>query len=227
MQEINPVVIQQLIDSKVTTNIILFEVLPSTNEYIFEQLANPELKNNSVVLALTQTAGKGRQGRNWISPPGNIYMSYYWQFHGTLEKLYGLSLTVGIAIARVLKANGLEDVKLKWPNDIFWNGYKMGGILIETKTKSPGIIDVVIGLGLNIQNMSDWHNQISQRYVELENALQHPVYKNKLIAQIIVELQQILTQFAANGFESFVNEWKQYDIQQGSSLDSCVHRNAT
>lgn len=200
--------------------VIVKDALPSTNEYIFELIQkDTPPTHKTAIIASIQTAGKGRQGRVWVSPPGNIYLSYYWQFNCALEKLYGLSLTAGIAVARVLQSNGLIDVKLKWPNDIFWQGHKMGGILIETKTKSPGVIDTVIGLGLNVQDMMEYQDQISQKYVSLENALQRKIYKNKLIAQILIELEKVLQQFSTQGFESFVEEWKGYDTLQGKTIE--------
>ncbi len=197
-------------------DIILEENLDSTNDYLMSLIATQSPASKVLVLAETQSSGKGRDGRNWVSPPGNIYMSLYWPFKCALEQLYGLSLVVGVAVARVLKANGLSDVKLKWPNDIFWQQRKMGGILIETKQRS-GNVDAVIGLGLNISDMQAYTMQISQKFVVLEDALQRKVYRNKLIAQLLAELDQILNQFAEHGLDLFVEEWKNFDMNSGQN----------
>ncbi len=194
-------------------SIIVADSLVSTNSYLLEQIANGlNLKNKTVLIAENQTGGRGQQGRTWISVPGNILLSFYWQFQGKLTDLSGLSLVVGIAITRVIKANGLYEVKLKWPNDVFWHQRKMGGILIETKQNKSGYIDVVIGIGLNIVAMDEYSAQITQKFVALENALQRKVYRNKLLAQLLVELDIVLTTFALQGFDAFLSEWKSLEI---------------
>lgn len=199
--------------------VIVKDCLPSTNDYVFELIgqATTSIKK-TIVLAESQTAGKGRLGRTWISPPGNIYMSIYWPFNCALDKLYGLSIVVGIAIARVLQHNGLEEVKLKWPNDIFWQDRKLGGILIETKQGKSGSIDVVIGIGINIIDMETYQQQIQQKNGALENLLQREVCRNKLVAQIVAELHKILENFAVNGFDVFMLEWKKFEHIQTNEI---------
>jgi len=199
-------------------SVIVEDSLPSTNDYLLDMISkSAEQMTKTAVLAETQTGGKGRQGKQWVSPEGNIYLSVYWPFKCTLEKLYGLSLVVGIAIARVLKANGLADVQLKWPNDIYWQGRKMGGILIETKQNRPGIIDTIIGIGLNIVEMEAYSQEIGQKFVSLESALQHRVYRDKLVAQLLLELDAILNRFTQAGFADFIDEWKTLDAKISST----------
>lgn len=194
--------------------IIIGDLLNSTNDYLLQLIGQEVPQQKILVLAEKQTSGKGSQGRTWVSPPGNIYMSLYWPFDCTLDKLQGLSLVVGVAVARVLKDIGLAHVKLKWPNDIFWQQRKMGGILIETKQRGNQT-DTVIGLGLNICDMQAYQSEISQNFVVLEDALQRKVLRNKLIAQLLIELAQVLQQFAAQGFDAFADEWKAFDQNNG------------
>ncbi|HSX20835.1 MAG TPA: biotin--[acetyl-CoA-carboxylase] ligase [Gammaproteobacteria bacterium] len=197
--------------------VIVEECLGSTNDHLMDLIKNAtEPMPKTALLAEMQTSGKGRHGRSWVSVPGNILLSIYWPFEGTLEKLYGLSLVVGIAIARVLKANGLTDVQLKWPNDIYWQDRKMGGILIETKQTRPGIIDTVIGVGLNIVEMDEYAAQIGQKFVSLESALQHKIYRDKLVAQLLLESDKVLKLFIEQGFNAFIDEWKSLDAKIAS-----------
>lgn len=195
-------------------NIIVEECLDSSNDYLMKLVTSADTElPKTAVLAITQTGGKGRQGRVWVSAPGNIHLSVYWPFKGTLDSLYGLSLVVGIAIARVLKNIGLTDVQLKWPNDIYWQNRKMGGILIETKQNRAGVIDTIIGIGLNVVDMTAYSEQINQEFVSLQNALQRQVYLDKLVAQLLIELNNILIDFAARGFQPFIAEWKDLDAK--------------
>lgn len=197
--------------------VIVENQLTSTNDHLLDLVTksiNPLPK--TALLAEMQTAGKGRQGRSWVSVEGNILLSVYWPFNCTFDKLYGLSLVVGIAIARVLQKNGLYDVQLKWPNDIYWQDRKMGGILIETKQNRPGTIDTIIGIGLNIVDMDQYSAQIGQKCVALESALQHRVYRDKLVAKLLIELDNVLNSFLAEGFSAFINEWKTLDCKIAS-----------
>lgn len=193
--------------------ILEHESLDSTNDCLLNLLKNTtDLRPKTVVIANQQTAGKGRQGRTWVSPPGNIYLSLYWQFSGSLDKLYGLSLVVGIAIANVLKSNGLSDVKLKWPNDIFWQNNKLGGILIETKPGKNNTIDAVIGFGLNIKDVAGYKDQVSQNCVALESILQRAIDKQELIQMLLAELNIVLNTFAEYGFDVFIQQFKELEI---------------
>jgi BirA family biotin operon repressor/biotin-[acetyl-CoA-carboxylase] ligase len=195
-------------------NVIVEDCVPSTNDHLLELVStSKEPLCKTAVLAAMQTNGKGRQGRTWVSVKGNILLSLYWPFKGNLEKLYGLSIVVGIAIARVLKANGLSDIQLKWPNDIYWQERKMGGILIETKQNNNGVIDTIIGIGLNIVDMQNYASEINQKIVSLENALQRKIYINQIVAQILIELNSSLQHFEDKGFEPFVEEWKSLDAK--------------
>jgi BirA family biotin operon repressor/biotin-[acetyl-CoA-carboxylase] ligase len=208
--------IQEILNSlpKQSFEVIVEQCITSTNDYLLDLISKRENDlSKIVVLAETQTNGKGRQGRTWISPPGNILMSVYWPFKCNLESLYGLSLVVGIAVARALQASGLSNVQLKWPNDIYWQGHKMGGILIETKQNKSGIIDTVIGLGLNLVDLAEHRHEIDQKAVALENALGCKVSRNKLVADLLNEMNLVLTQFAHEGFGDFVAEWKALDAK--------------
>lgn len=201
--------------------IIIEKNLPSTNDYLLAIIANKrEPLPKTALLAEIQTAGRGRGGSSWISTPGNILLSIYWPFYGALDKLYGLSLVIGIAVARVLKNNQLVDVQLKWPNDIYWHNSKMGGILIETKQHAPSVIGVVIGIGLNIIAMDNLQEQIDQEYISLEQALGHKVIREKIIGELLVEFNKVLTDFGTKGFEAFINEWKSFDCQLPSNSET-------
>lgn len=206
-------------------NVIVEDSLASTNDYLMQLLAeSTEPLPKTAVLAEEQTGGKGRNGKNWVSIRGNIHLSVYWPFQCTLDKLYGLSLVVGVAIARVLKANGLIEVQLKWPNDIYWHARKLGGILIETKPKGRAAIDTIIGIGLNIIAMEEYAAQINQKFVSLEDALQCKIYRDKLVAQLLLELNTVLNQFAQEGLGAFLEEWKTLDSKiMSNSVDTDIY----
>ena len=122
----------------------------STNTRLLDALP-PGAGTAAIVLAENQTGGRGRRGRGWIAPPGGgICLSLAWQYPDMPADLSALSLVVGLEAANALRAVGVEDVRLKWPNDLVTAHGKLGGILIEMRAEAGGPVHVVVGLGLNV-----------------------------------------------------------------------------
>lgn len=119
---------------------------PSTNQAL-EKIEEAPLPQ--VVIAEQQTAGYGRQGSRWLSPLGqHLYYSFYYKFPINLrQKLSSLSLEVGMVLIDLLASLGVE-AKLKWPNDLWVNGRKLAGILVETVVKKEHLY-ITIGIGIN------------------------------------------------------------------------------
>src|SRR5436190_1973168 len=116
-------------------NLLLLNTIPSTNDYLLDQIKhNPNLLTKAVVITEQQTRGRGQNQKIWQSPYGkNIYLSYYWQFNAACD-LSGLSLVVALAVTSALQKYKIANIKLKWPNDIYYANKKLAGILIESIT---------------------------------------------------------------------------------------------
>lgn len=130
--------------------ILLFESLDSTQE-IAKDAARQGAPGGLVVLAEEQKSGRGRMGRNWLSPTGgNIYASVLLRPNIPPMKIQLVNLAAGLAVQSALK--GLYDVRcsLKWPNDILWKGKKLCGILSETASETDRVHYAVTGIGLNV-----------------------------------------------------------------------------
>jgi BirA family transcriptional regulator, biotin operon repressor / biotin---[acetyl-CoA-carboxylase] ligase len=123
-------------------------LLPSTNDRLKER-ARAGAAPWTVVLADAQTAGRGRQGRRWVSPPGNLYMSVLLRPAPPGPRWSVLPLAAGLALAEALAAEGLE-ARLKWPNDVMVGDRKIGGILTEATSSTDGLESVVVGIGVNL-----------------------------------------------------------------------------
>ena len=118
---------------KILNSLEIFEEIDSTNQFLLE---NSEIadRHASVVLAEYQSNGRGRRGNAWISPIGSgISLSIAWHFEQPVDSLACLSLAVGCAVIRTLTKIGFESIGLKWPNDIFFKGKKLGGLLVEIR----------------------------------------------------------------------------------------------
>lgn len=197
---------------------VLWDV-DSTNRYLMDR-AYDGCAPGSTCLAEMQTAGRGRRGRQWISPlGGNIYLSQLWQFASGPAALSGLSLAAALAVVRVVREMGVKGAGVKWPNDILVNGEKLAGILLEIQGESNGPTRVIVGLGLNVRLPDMMAQTIDQPYTSLENHVQKPIQRNKLAARLIDELLKVYELFSQSGFAAFVDEWLAMDVFRDKSIN--------
>lgn len=186
-------------------------VLDSTNTYLLARAAQ-DWPSGAVCLAEQQQAGRGRLGRPWLTPSGaGLALSLLWRFALPGSALSGLSLTAGIATARVLRQLGVTEVGLKWPNDVWWRGRKLGGILLESGG-GPGDFFVVAGVGLNVALPSASAAAIDQPWVDLREILgMERIARNCLASLLISELIETFARFQRNGFADLAAEWAVFD----------------
>lgn len=195
----------------------VFFTLDSTNSRLLEIARQGE--SGYVCLAEQQLSGRGRRGRDWISPfSGNLYFSVLWRFATGASQLTGLSLAIAVAISRALREIGLKNVGVKWPNDIVVSGQKLAGILLEIVGEASGPCAVVMGVGLNVRMSSDKMADVSQPWVDLETALGPRVARNKLAASLISHIVNACQDFDRQGLESFLAEWKALDAYEGKQV---------
>ncbi len=197
--------------AKILSKLEIFEEIESTNQYLLENLQVSE-KYGNVVLAEYQSHGRGRRGNPWVSPFGSgLSLSARWHFEQPVDSPTCLSLAVGCASIRVLEKLGFEGIGLKWPNDIFFQDKKLGGLLIETKGEAAGSCDVVIGLGLNIVFPPDFKGSINQPWIDLASIKDSFPSRNIIAAKLISELMLLLDSYMDNKVEHIVREWQEYD----------------
>ena len=201
----------------------IHDCITSTNSYLVNK-SYETINSNSgfVCFAECQTAGKGRRGREWISPFGcNIYLSILWQFQNGPASISGLSLAVGIAVIRALNECGIDNVGLKWPNDIYWQGKKLAGILIEVSGETSGPCNAVIGLGLNLYLPKDQAKSITQDWVDLSSIVaDNPVkIRNKLAAVLLNHLMPTIANFEQDTLACYLAEWRLYDCMKGHEVN--------
>lgn len=193
--------------------------LDSTNAEVIRQRAQPNGGNPIVCLADHQTAGRGRRGRQWQSPRGeNLYLSLGLTFRGGFAMLDGLSLVLGLAVAEAVEKQGVADVGLKWPNDVFVNGSKLSGILIELQGElEEGVVQVVAGIGVNV-HMTSAEN-LDQAWTSLARSMPDYLWqRNQVAADIIIAALEASERFADGGFSHFRDEWQARDIFNGQPL---------
>lgn len=164
--------------------------------------------SGTCVAAEMQTAGRGRRGRVWQSKfAGSLTYSLLWRFEKGAAELGGLSLMVGLALARALRAAGVSDAMLKWPNDVLVNGEKLAGILIETQGDMLGPTVAVIGVGVNIGLPESLKLLIDQPATDVLSHVGKFSSRNDLLALMLRELVVALDQFSQHGFKVFKDDW--------------------
>jgi len=188
-------------------------VLPVTDSTNTQLLDAPAEQDPQALLAEFQHAGRGRRGRDWISPFGaNLYLSLAWSFAAWPSQLTALPLAVGVACARALQRLGLQGLRLKWPNDLMIDGRKLGGILLEHRGEGGGGCRVVIGIGLNVRMQPSQAQGVNQAWINLDEALGAAASRNDLAVALLEELQIMLRGYAQLGFTALKAEWQALDL---------------
>ena len=165
-----------------------------------------------------QHAGKGRRGRPWHSVPGgSLTFSTLWRFDNGLQSLAGLSLAVGLAIARAVNRHSSHPARLKWPNDVLVDYRKLAGILVEVQGDMNGAAFAVVGIGLNVRLNAAQRDAVDQAVVDLAE-MGVKVGRNQLLADCLRELHAVLTLFRRHGFTALRTDWLALDAYAGKPV---------
>jgi BirA family transcriptional regulator, biotin operon repressor / biotin---[acetyl-CoA-carboxylase] ligase len=186
----------------------------STNTILLKQQSA-----SCVLLAAEhQSAGRGRRGRRFHSAPGaGITFSLARRIRRPARELAALSLVAGVAASKALRALGVHETALKWPNDLLVEGAKLGGILVETRTER-GLTRAVIGVGVNYRRTPGLEARLRRRIACLEELVPKMPSRNVVIQWIAKALLEALDRFEAQGLEGVRGEWEAMDAHAGQRL---------
>lgn len=214
----------------------LWDVIDSTNTRACA-LAKAGAASGTIVLAKNQTAGRGRFGRNWLSAAGaGLYMSVLVRPHGWQNNLSMSMLTIaaGLAVARAVEITTGVKIKLKWVNDLVFEGRKVGGILTELTAHPPAgdtqAADspkveqaIVIGIGINLSGKDVVVPlELADKIHWLEDIAFEPVDVNSLVSHIALELEQVLEGLSAGQTASILDAWRGYCATLGEKVQAVV-----
>jgi BirA family biotin operon repressor/biotin-[acetyl-CoA-carboxylase] ligase len=182
------------------------EVVAHTGSTNADLLARTsDLARPTLLIAEHQSAGRGRAGRSWLSDAaGSLTFSLAWKFAGAPQRLLGLPLATGVALAEALAAQGVP-VQLKWPNDVLRDGAKLAGILIETRGALDGGTWAVIGIGLNLLMPEEMEQRIGRPIANAPWLAR--MERDVLMAALLNALAGAMEQFEAAGFAAFRARW--------------------
>lgn len=194
---------------RLITRLDVLEETDSTNDELL-RLPSRE-RHGRVVLAERQTAGKGRRGRAWQSPGGNICLSVGWRFAYSPRFLRDLPLVVSVCVCRALARVGLEGQRIKRPNDILVDDAKLCGILVETRGRRKSC-DTVTGIGINVRVAEEAGERIEQSWTDLQRLLGDGLpSRNAIVAAV---LEELLPRFHdERGMSAFLADaWPGWDL---------------
>jgi len=198
-----------------------FESVSSTMDLAI-QLGMRGSPEGTLVVAETQTKGRGRLGRSWISPKyKGIYLSLILKPEILPAQSPVITLLVSISICEAIKEITGLDAKIKWPNDIFIQNKKIGGILTELNAEMDRIHFLVIGIGLNVNNDKNslLPGAISLKEVKLEN-----ISRVGLAQEVLRKIEKDYLSFQKQGSQEIINRWRNYNITLGRRVKISCHK---
>ena len=198
-------------------NVQVFAELPSTQTY----LSDSDSVVNALVVAESQTEGRGRLERSWHSSSAkNIMFSCSWLYRQAPAQLPALSLALIVVVAEYLQDDYDLPVAIKWPNDLLLNGQKIAGLLLNVETGKACCI--VAGFGLNVRQSLE-NNRIDQPWTDLHQQGVTGLDRNKMIADIVSRWIQVFIDFEQYGFTEFQERWNCLAHFQGELVCAKKH----
>jgi BirA family biotin operon repressor/biotin-[acetyl-CoA-carboxylase] ligase len=201
-------IMAQLQTSFIGREIHYFEKLSSTNTSAKQQ-ARKGAKEGTTIIAETQTQGRGRLKRPWISPRGGIWLSVILRPATPVADVPKITLTAAVAVARTLrKMFGLK-AEIKWPNDVLIDSKKVCGILTEATLKEKTVDFAIVGIGINANFPRDvLPKELQTAATTLKEALKRDIDQEKLVCILLKELEDRYKMFKEGRFEELLNEWR-------------------
>lgn len=183
-----------------------FKETESTNT-IAREIANT-VEEGVVVIAESQTQGRGRLGRKWLSPEGGIWLSII--LKPRIQPLYAprITLLAGVSVAKTIRSLGLS-AKIKWPNDILINGKKVCGILTEIGAEMDMVDYCVVGIGIDANvDTESFPEEFRESSTSLKKELGHEINRVEFVQRLLSEFESLYLKFQNEGFPSILEEWR-------------------
>jgi len=188
-----------------------FPTIDSTNTYA-ARLARAGASEGTTVIADSQSGGKGRLGRSWVSPPGvNLYLSVILRPPVSTAVAPQLNLLAAIAVADAIRETTRLSPAIKWPNDVLVADKKVCGILAEMQTDTGGLRAVIVGIGVNINApLSAFPEELRDKASSLLIAGGQTIERSTLTASLLTHLEKSYVLWLQEGFSTLRSRWERY-----------------
>jgi len=203
-----------------------FNTIDSTNTYA-KKIANEGCKDGTLVIAETQTAGKGRLGRTWKSKSKKgIWMSIVLKPEILPSRIQIITLAASVAVVHGIKKVTGISTGIKWPNDIISDGKKVCGILTEMSSEPDRVNYIVVGIGINVNHdAADFDDEIRHRAVSLKmlksvysDVPVENIRRSDLIKAVISELEQLYEDIKNGRTKDVLNHWRRASLTLGKEI---------
>lgn len=203
----------------------ILESVDSTNTYLLKRAE--EGIETAVAIGDTQSAGRGRMGRRWFSPPGkNINMSVLLPLTVSPALSPAITIIAGLSVAGAIRKRFRIPCQVKWPNDVLLRGKKVCGILTEMIAEFDATRSVVIGIGINVNSdKRDFPADMQDTVISLKEFTGKDMMRSEVAATILGSLHQNLEIFQKRGLEIFVDEWNRYSYLKGKLITLSIGEN--
>lgn len=212
--------IQKHLGDSLWQTIDVLPAIDSTNRWLADQIADKPATHPRACFAEQQTAGRGRRGKKWASPAGgNLYCSASWQYAVTPEPLPALAPSIAVGLVRILRQY-IPEVAIKWPNDLWVEGRKIAGILIEHSGEFGGTSRLIIGVGVNykLPDQTDIDQPATDLQASLAEGIELPS-RNVLAAELLASIASVATRFGRGEWDALRQEWCEFDVLRDRVVD--------
>ena len=213
------------ISAGLSTNVfgrrILYRDEVASTQDVAKELAKQGAEEGTVVICERQVGGRGRKGRNWVSPPYvGVYLSIILRPRLKPSEVVQLPLLAGVVVSRAIKELTPLKPRIKWPNDIILEGGKVAGILTEVSAEIDQVDYVVLGIGINVNTpVSLLTEDIKGVATSLAAECGENVSRAKFTQCLLTEFEALYEEFLSAGFSSIREEWKILDSTIGSRVE--------
>lgn len=201
-------------------NIVYRDSIDSTNT-LAQQLAREGAPDGTLVIADEQTAGRGRRGRQWFSPPhSGVWMSLILRPQLPLQHAAQITLVAAVALSKALTRESGVQAGIKWPNDILFSGKKCCGILTEMHAEFDQIHHLVVGIGINVNvPQSDFSDELQSIATSLQAIKGERLSRAGVVRSVLNEFEPLYRRYVdGGGFGSIRDDWKASSITLGRQI---------
>ncbi|MGQ0605877.1 MAG: biotin--[acetyl-CoA-carboxylase] ligase [Candidatus Nitrosotenuis sp.] len=214
-------VTEDLKTRQIGKRVYYFDSVDSTQNFA-TGIAKNQSEFGAVIIAESQTVGKGRLGRQWISPKGGIWLSVILQPSFDVSKITIIPFGVAVALANAIEKSLTIKTELKWPNDLTVNGKKVAGIIIDASIESTRIESIIIGIGINFKiNPKEIKNKIKQKgnFYGVDTLIKKDNIKPvKLVRTFLEELETSMANLEDNKTQSIITQWMKKSSTIGKKI---------
>ncbi|KPV62829.1 MAG: putative biotin ligase [Candidatus Bathyarchaeota archaeon BA1] len=185
-----------------------FTETTSTND-VAKELAAKGAREGTVIISESQSLGRGRLGREWVSPRGGIWFSVILRPKITPKDAPKLTFTAAVVVAKTIRKMLKLNAEIKWPNDVLINGRKVCGILTETSIKGGTMDFAIVGVGINANvDVGSFPSYLRNSVTSLKEELEGEVDREKFLRSLLGELESYYNTFRRGDFDMILREWR-------------------